>query len=192
MLHRLKREVGANTAHAFYCDDLIFGLFLTSPVVALDALCAGEMAELQRGIGIIRDLRRNPVDAVPPQELFAWCDQSSTARYPAIAGVITMFDNAKDDNFGRWSATAIELLERAPDRIAVLQQYTNRIEPAWRFELRSGSLEAAAGLLSELPTFADSQLAARVAEEVDRLQKAAEEQRQVQVHELFQGDNRFE
>lgn len=192
VLQRLTREVDAQTARAFYFDDLIFALFLTNPTVALDALCGGQIPELHRGIGIIRDLRRNPVDAVPPQELFGWCDQNSTARYPAIAGVIAMFDNAKDDNLGHWCATAIELLERAPDRIAVLQQYVNRIEPVWHFELRAGSRTPAATALAALPTFADSELAAHVAKEVDRLQKTAEEQSLVRVNELLRGHNRFE
>ena len=103
-----------------------------------------------------------------------------------------MFGAAKDNELGPWSEPATRLLERAPDRIAALQRYINRIEPPCRFELRATSLESAAKVLSELPTFSDSELTGRVAEEMDRLHKAAERQRQAQAEELLRRDNRFE
>ena len=68
---RLKEAVSAYTAYSFYNDDLIAGLFAVHPTTAPDAFCGGELKQLEQGLRMIQDLRQNPLDAVPENELFA-------------------------------------------------------------------------------------------------------------------------
>jgi hypothetical protein len=103
-----------------------------------------------------------------------------------------MFGAAQDNGFGPWSEPATRLLQGTPNRIAVLQQYVNRIENVGPYELRAASLESAVKVLSELPTFFDAELIGRVSEEVDRFRKAAERQRQAKAETLLRSDNHFE
>jgi hypothetical protein len=71
-----------------------------------------------RRLGILRDVesRKWPLAAISDDDLITWCDQDPQARYPAMAQVIRIYQQAGDKAPPRWTSTALRFLERAPDR----------------------------------------------------------------------------
>jgi hypothetical protein len=162
----------------------------------LDALLAGSAADKKIGRKIIEDIvyvdRASPLDAVPQEDILAWCEGNRGERYPMMASVITLFSQGDAKTPLEWSSTAQALLDRAPDRLAVLKQYARRFRPrSW-----SGSLAAAMEVplmplraLEEHPDTALVEFAkaegARLRQEVDVVRRRENEQDK-------QTDERFE
>jgi hypothetical protein len=189
---KLKDAAARYEACAFYYNEFIGGLFAAQPTAALDALCGGGTGELEKGLGIIRDLRQNPIDSVPEAELFAWCDREPTTRYPAIATAIGICHSSKEGEPPQWTNLALRLLDKACDRIAVLQQYIAQIELMSCRGFSTGALASNIKLLDSLPADADPAVGRFVAQERTRLGLIAD----VQAHRDREGererDERFE
>jgi hypothetical protein len=193
MCKNLKQSVVESKTYGFYHDQLLKVLLQVQPLPCLDALCGGSKSELELGMTILKQaggLRGNPFDLIPEAELLAWCDQDSEGRYPAIAGGVTSFQSSNGGSQFSWKPIARQMLDRAPDRVAVAKRLIGSYEPT--FWTGSGS-----ALLAELATHSDPALREFIASEKGRLVTAAKEQRRIQ--ELldqqmsqWRGDERFE
>jgi len=191
---RLKDSVSKYETRVFDHSDLLQGLFSVQPAAALDGLCAGDAAELKRGIRLIEQIRsynKNPLDAVPDNELFGWCDQEPAARYPAVAAAITISSSA-DETGPRWTNRAIRLLEKAPDRVAVLKQFIRLFRPTSWSGSRATIMASNAKLLDELEEHQDPVVAEFVAQEKVRFAKEIEAERRAETLEDRAIDERFE
>jgi hypothetical protein len=188
---RLKGAISTYAACSFYNDDLIGGLFAAHPTIALDAFCGGSVKQLEQGLWMIRDLRQNPLDTVPEDELFTWCDHEPRSRYPAIASVITIFLGKEENEQKQWTRRALQLLERAPERGEVLKQYIAQIEMTTVYA-RATSLDSFAKLLDELARNPDSAVMQLVAHERDRLRREADARRLSEATAEREQDERFE
>jgi len=66
----------------------------------------------------------NPLDSVSLDNLLAWCDEKPEERYQFIAGAITLYEGKTvDGSESKWGRTALAILNKAPDRIAVLTAF---------------------------------------------------------------------
>jgi hypothetical protein len=195
LCQRLMRAVSRRETHPYYHDHLIAKLFKVQPVVMLDALFAGNVAERRVGLDIMRDVigpdKPNPVDAVPQDALLAWCERDRAERYPVAASAVTLFSQESGKPL-EWSDTAQALLRRAPDPLAVLKKYAERFRP----QMWSGSLATAMEApLTPLRTLEEDPNAA-IAEfakaEGLRLRQEIESVRRHETEEDRQTDERFE
>ena len=188
---KLKAAVTTYKTHASYHDDLLTELFKAQPCAALDGLCGGDPEELGRGILVLRDVgsRKCPLAAVPEAELLRWCDQEPWGRYPALACVITVIEQVKD-NPPQWSSVALRFLEQAPDPAAVLQQFVRQFMPSSGWGSLVTILESNATLLDQLeeyPTLRDA-----VAQEKERIQEWIKRERSQETAWNREYDERFE
>jgi hypothetical protein len=174
---RLKTAVSKHETSAMFHDDILSGFFRTQPLAALDGICSGNGKELARGIEILRDVeaRANVLAFVPDNDLFAWCDNQPHTRYPAMAQVIPFVERSNDGPV-RWTATALNLLKKAPDPAAVLRHFVTRFHPpgAWDGSL-AATIEANAVLLNQLASVPS--LAEAVRAEKERLNAWVKEER---------------
>jgi hypothetical protein len=168
---RLKAAVEKYETYVFHHDDLLQGIFLAQPIATLEALCGGNVDELNRGVRMLRDVgfRKRPLAVVLDKDLLRWCEEEPETRYVAMAGVITSFEPQKGSG-PRWTGLALQFLERAPNRVAVLSQFTAHFLPSggWSGSLAS-IMEANATLLDQLDAFPGLQTA--IAQEKARVQQ---------------------
>ncbi len=178
---KLKDAVEKRDTHPYYHDDLLVSLFTVQPRACLDGLCAGDGAELQRGMRIIDDIRRfktSLLELVPADVLLAWCDEEPASRYPAVAGCISISTQADNGQPREWTNLALRLLEKAPDRVAVLKEFVAEFRGQGGWGSPVATFEANAKLLDKLAGHPDPSVSAFVAQEKGRLAREIEIERQ--------------
>jgi hypothetical protein len=168
----LKAAVEHSETYSFYHRDLLGILLSVQPLAVLEGLCDGDATSLELGIGILNDCSRwSAFDVLPEEELIAWCEEEPEIRYPGVAGVVTSFRPIPETKESQWTSIGRRLLEKAPNRIAVLRKFTDRFIPRVWKEPRAAAIEANARLLDNLPV-ADPTVAEFVASEKARLAAA--------------------
>jgi hypothetical protein len=172
---KLKDAVSKSETYAFYHGELLKILLRAQPLAALESLCGGDKSELDLGVRILdqsAQLRGNPFDTIPEVDLLTWCDQQPKIRYPAIAAGVTPFQPSGEAGGLQWTLVARKLLDKAPDRVAVLRSFTDKFIPtAWRGS-RAATIESHARLLDELAICADPALVEFITKEKARLADA--------------------
>jgi hypothetical protein len=168
----LKDAVSKSETYAFYHADLLKILLRTQPLAALESLCGGDKSELDLGVRILdqaAQLRGDPFDTIPEADLLTWCDQQPEIRYPAIAAGLTSFQPSGEAGDLQWTHVARKLLDKAPDRVAVLRSFADKFIPtAWRGS-RIATIESHARLLDELAIYPDPALVEFIIKEKARL-----------------------
>lgn len=155
--------------------EFLSSLFAAQPRIMLDTLLERGTKEQGRVISQLQHVSRfhkNPIDAVPPEVTLAWCDHRPDERFPLVAKIITLFCAPNEGSKLReWSPIASQLLNRAPDRIAVLCEYVERFQPSsWSGSLAE-ILEANVRMLDHLPfSTIDSGLAQFISGQKHQLQ----------------------
>jgi len=171
----LKDAVSKSQTYAFYHTDLLKILFSAQPLAALESLYGGDESEFRLGVRILEQaaqLHRTPFDAIPEADLLTWCDQKPDVRYPAIAAGVTLFRPSGEGGSLQWTPIARKLLGRAPDRVAVLRNFTDKFIPmAWTGS-RIAIIESNARLLDDLAIYPDPALVDFITKERTRLADA--------------------
>lgn len=73
--------------------------------------------------------RESPVNAAPPEILMAWTKENLEVRLPKLAAEIHLFVKNGEHDTPHWSPLALQILELAPDRSAILDIYASRFRP---------------------------------------------------------------
>lgn len=92
----------------------------------------------------------------------------------------------------QWTNIARKLLERAPDRVAVLRRFVDKFTPTAWTGSRAAIVESNAKLLDELAVYSDPALDEFIASEKRRLIDAIEEERTIDFLIDRERDERFE
>jgi hypothetical protein len=193
---KLKRAVKTHQTSAFYHRAFLVSLFTVQPIATLDGLL-GDSDERQVGITILDDIcnedRGNPLDAVPSQNILQWCDKDPGVRYPIIAELLTISKSANQSEPRKWADTALLLLEKAPDRIAVLRGFIRQlIEISGWVGSLAATLEVNLKMLDELGTHTDPAVVEFIAHERVRIEEIIDtERRRENAYERHR-DERFE
>jgi hypothetical protein len=172
LCRKLKNAVWRHETHISYYDDLLLSLFTVQPRAALDAFCGGGDIELEHGFHLLNDIDRlksGVFSVIPESELFAWCDEQPSVRYPAIAGSVAISTNDEGSGSRAWTNIALRVLEKAPDRVEVLKRYVEQIRSSGGWGSRSGIMEAKAKLLDKLENYPDPKVVTFISEEKARL-----------------------
>jgi hypothetical protein len=136
--------------------------------------------------------KANPLDAVPHEDILTWCEHHRTERYPTMASAITLFRPGEEKATLEWSETAEVLLDRAPDRLAVLKEYVRRFQPHTYSGSLAAVMEGPLAPLNRLEEHADPAVAEFAKMEGVRLRQEVEEVRRHETEEDRQTDERFE
>lgn len=107
--------------------DLAGTLFEFQPQVALDILLGKVEEDGDTRLSFRSDEdHQSPVNKAPPETLLAWADREPRDRYPKLAEVVPLFEPAGDEDILSLSPLAMQLIEKAPDRSAVLEVFGGR------------------------------------------------------------------
>jgi hypothetical protein len=175
---------------------LLKSLFRAHPDVALEELLGGDDADRKLGCEIIMDAshhRANPLACVPLDALVAWCERKPSERYPLAASVIPIFTGQQDQpSPSVWSAAALAILDKAPDRVAALRQFVCRFRPRSWSGSRAAAMETRLPLLRQLETHADPDVATFAKADGARLRKEIDQERERETKDDKANDERFE
>ena len=195
IIRKLKYSISKHEAHASDKSLLVQSLIEVQPLPSLDALFAGSDTERRQGVQIIEEIsvsHGNPLDAVKESDLFDWCDQDPETRYPTIAAVVSIFCRTDDKAPLQWTNLALHVLDRAPDRVAVLKQFVRRFRPRSWSGSRAAIIESNTRLLRDLETYPDSLVVEFIAHEEVRLRRDIEQEREWETQQDKASDERFE
>jgi hypothetical protein len=184
----LKESISKRETLAAYHNDLLQGLFSVQPIAALD----GFYSDDAEGLGPAVLIRRNPIDNVSAADLLTWCDRDPKTRYPIAASAVTSFRRSGDGLRPQWTSIALQLLDRAPDRIAVLKKFISKFSPVSWSGSHATILESNAGLLDDLDSYPDPTVVRFAAEEKVRLAKAVKIDQDSEAKYWRARDERFE
>ena len=92
----------------------------------------------------------------------------------------------------KWTTIALRLLDKAPDRIAVLREFVAQFTPMSWVGSRAAIVERCVKLLDNLNGYPDAAVAEIAAQEKVRLKEAIEEERRMEAITDRVRDERFE
>jgi hypothetical protein len=192
---KLKSAVANRDTYAFAQSELLKSLFKAQPHVALDTFFGGDKADQKIGREIISDVSHNhtnPLELVPPEVITAWCDGNPNERYPLLAQVVPLYKGNQDQGQLDWNPTALAVLDKAPDRVAVLRQYVRRFRPMRWSGSRAVAMASRLPLLAQLENHPDPAVADFVKSDGARLRKEIENERAQETKDDKANDERFE
>jgi hypothetical protein len=192
---RFKEAVAARETYSFEHDHLLRSIFKAQPAVALDAFFGGDGANQRRGCEIISDVSRNhanPLDFVPLNDLTTWCIHEPGQRFPLAARAVTLFKGNPDQTTTGWTETVLALIDKAPDRVAVLKELARRLRPMSWSGSRAVAMEMRLPLLQQVANHADPAVAKFARDEEMRLKAEIEVEKQNENREDKDRDERFE
>jgi hypothetical protein len=196
LCRKLKKAVANREVYAFSQDELLKSLFRAHPDVALEELLGGDDADQKLGCEIIMDAshhRANPLACVPVDVLVAWCERKPSERYPLAASVIPIFTGQQDHpSPSVWSAAALAILDKAPDRVAALRHFVCRFRPRSWSGSGAAAMETRLPLLRQLETHADPDVATFAKADGARLRKEIDQERERETKDDKANDERFE
>jgi hypothetical protein len=176
-------------------DDAFEALCKAQPRTVLEMFFGGSEQERRATLRMMDELchhHRNPLDAIPDDEIVAWCEQEPTSRYVTMASVVSYLCGSKEKAPAQWSGIALTLLERAPDPVAVARTFAKRFRPGgWSGSL-AVILEGRRKLLTDLEQHADPQLIEFAIAEGLRLDSDIEAQRKWEAEHDQERNERFE
>jgi hypothetical protein len=175
LIENLKQAVEEHRTYGADHNHVLKALFKAQPKAALDALLSDKKKLVTAGNLINRSahLQGNPIDEVSEEILFAWCAEDPTARFPAVAAVVSAFALTADQNTTGWTTIAPRLVQSAPDPLAVFQVFVERLRPMSWSGSRSSLLQANAKLLDQFDVQGNIGLATYIAVQKAALEKEA-------------------
>ena len=192
---RLRKAVLNHKTSIVYYDDLLVALLKANARSVLDALCEGDANEMEHGLEIITDAQRMKnglFNIIPQSVLLDWCDADASVRYPALAKRVTISTNEDTAGEREWTALALQLLDKAPDRIEVLKSYVYQIRRSGGWGSPTSIIEANARLLDKLPASSDGAVKRFIEQEKTRLATDIEEMRRLETARDRKRSERFE
>ena len=185
----------ARNAYAHDHDRLLQSLFDAQPLVALNVFFSGSASNQKRGIQMLLDAshhHQNPLDFVPIETLTAWCDVKPTERYSLMAGIVTLYASGEDEPPLDWNDMALAILDKSPDRMAVLKQFVSRFRPSSWSGSRAAAMETRLPLLGKLEKHTDPTVAQFAKADGARLREEVDEERKWETRKDRASDERFE
>jgi len=196
MLFARLREAHANYSLGFIEENRILGaLFAAQPTVVLNKIIAPERQNERTGFRDFLDhddLLGSPLDRIPETILFAWCDEEGAVRFSLIAAKMVPFSKAPNSNKPQWKPSALALLERAPNKIEVLEHYIGHFVPRSWSGSRSAAWAANARLLDHFENHSDVELAAYARRRRDELRLLLDDLRRQELDSEQHENERFE
>lgn len=195
LCERIRQGLSDHTFHAYDFEEVLKTIFAIQPQIALDAFFGRGNQDTAEGLefadfGRLPGHCKHPIEAVPSKVLLEWCDAEASERYRAVALVVS-FDTSNDAST-KWTPLALEMLQRSPDPLPVLQTFVNRFRPKMWSGSRAAILESRLGLLDQLATLSNPSVNAYVMDVRPQLAKEIDETRKWENERESARDERFE
>ncbi|MBX3424622.1 MAG: hypothetical protein KF688_02980 [Pirellulales bacterium] len=197
LCERINQELSNRSIQDYDFEQLLHSVFELQPRIALGAFLGSESSADSRGsVRVVfdwlqRGARRSPLDRVPSDELFRWCDHDPAVRYPIVAMLIS-FDKSRPEGGVEWTTVAMEMLERAPDQLAVLEAFIGQFRSnSWSGSL-AAILESRLGLLDSLDQLINPAIEKLVADTRPKLEEEIRQWREWEDARVSERDERFE
>jgi hypothetical protein len=191
----LKLAVANRVAQIGDYHNLFSALCKVQPRTVLDSFFGGDELERRAAERMMKSSsqhRGNPLDAMPEDELVAWCDLAPEPRYVEMASVVSYLQGSEEEPGSHWSVIALRMMERAPDPVAVARMFAKRFRPhGWSGSL-AVILESRKVLLTQLEQHPDPRLVEFACAEALRLAEEIEAQRRWEAEHDRGRDERFE
>jgi hypothetical protein len=191
----LKLAVANRVAQIGDYHNLFSALCKVQPRTVLDSFFGGNVLERRAAERMMKSSsqhRGNPLDAIPEDELVAWCDLAPEPRYVEMASVVSYLQGSEAEPGSHWSGIALRMMERSPDPVAVARMFAKRFRPhGWSGSL-AVILESRKVLLSQLEQLPDPRLVEFARAEALRLAEEIEAERRWEVEHDRGRDERFE
>ena len=113
-------------------------------------------------------------------------------RFSLIAAKMVPFSKAPNSHKPQWKPSALALLERAPNKIDVLEHYIGHFVPRSWSGSRSATWEANAILLDHFENHSDVELAAYARRRRDELRLLLDDLRRQELNSEKRENERFE
>ena len=196
LCERIKQEYKDSTFRVYNHHQLLESIFRLQPRIALDVFLGGAPQSDSfdfRGIALdaLSDRRKNPLDEIPIEEMFRWCDEKPAERYPAISRIVSYQNTSKVGEFG-WTPLAMEMLKRAPDPLTVLKTFVKRFSPSCWSGSRAAIVESRLGLLDCLGELKNASLDNYATEIRPKLLEDIAQMRKSEDESDIKRDERFE
>lgn len=154
LCEQIKRGFEDYSFRAYSYERLLKSIFNLQPEIALDIFFSSSSQTDSADLDVDEfdspsDRRQNPLDGVPMKEMLRWCDAKPDERYPAIARAVSYYTTPKDGE-PEWTPLAIEMLNRAPNPLVVLETFIARFSPTSWSGSRAAIIESRLGLLDRL------------------------------------------
>jgi hypothetical protein len=195
IFENLRKAVAARTASAYGYRDLIYALFAKQSLEMLDAVFSGDEDDRKSGRRIIEEVSdngTNPLNALAEATLVQWCQQAPNERYPAIAGAITLTQPVSEPEPMRWNDSALVILAKAPDNVAVMKQFLPRLYPRSWSGSHASAIERFLPLLQYLEQHSDLAVADFAREARQMLRREVDDKRRRETEADKLTDERFE
>lgn len=171
---KLRDAISRSEASTCGHRELLLILFSAQPFAVLQSLCGGDdAATVKISVKIFEEfelLHPHLLDAIPEDELLAWCDKLPDVRYPIAAAAIATIRHDADGP--HWSDIARRILAKSPDRVQVLRKFIRQFSlPGWDAS-RAAEVQSKLQLLDEMAAYSDTRLAEFAAKEKARLSQA--------------------
>jgi hypothetical protein len=161
ILDRL-RAAHSDYSLGFTEENRIFGaLLVAQPFTVLNNVFAPGRTDARigaRGMFHWDYLVGSPLDRISEDALLAWCDEDSNIRYPLIASKMVPFARDAQTDMPGWKRSALALLERAPNKIKVLEHYIQHFRPRSWSGSESATWERNLRLLDQFESHPDTDL----------------------------------
>jgi len=124
------------------------------------------------------ELEETALGIVPTDVLVDWCNEKPDKRYVFAAGACKLFEKQDDEKMPlKVADTAITLLEAAPDKMAVVNEFVLRFYPSsWAGSL-ADTLEKRLPLLDQLAISGDETIKLAIASAKTKLQNGIDAER---------------
>jgi hypothetical protein len=151
---RLREALETYRVFAHDVNDVLVALLKAQPFVALDELLIPGPPEINRRL-FEPDEAGNAIEQVDATMLEAWADRGPAERYPLIGHCLSILQRKPTGEDANLSPIFMRLLDKAPDKIAFLGDFADRIHPrGWSGSL-GNVLVRRKELLSSLGTHPD-------------------------------------
>ncbi len=195
MAKRLKLAVVAHQVPAHIHHQFITALVAMQPIALLNGLFGNGEVGWEQSCWMLQSAcldQGNPLDDMPMVKLLSWCAKKPALRYPIAASVIQPFRRAQQSEPLQWTELALRLIDKAPDRNAVLTQFMGKIMPQQRSGSRVEILTSKAKLIDDLMSHPDESVRAFLIKEKARFDKDLKAARDWETKHARESDQRFE
>ena len=123
-------------------------------------------------------VRQRALEHVSADTLTSWARNGNPERFTQLADAICFFETERDEEGPQWTASALELVKHASDRILLLETFFKRFKPGSESSTEIAErMEECVVLLDQLARFEGAEVSAWVAEKRSELRELIDAER---------------
>lgn len=172
----------------FYYSELFKCLAQIQPFIFLDTF-VGSQETYSHSTAFDDVDRDNPINQIPENVLFDWCEQDPKVRYPQLMPSLLTYSISKETDSLQWKPIVYSILEKSPDVQAILPGLESKIYPMLRSDSYADNLERRLVLFTSLYDHPNPVIQDWAIEQHTQLERRIEKERK---SELRENQTRFE